>query len=1128
MDRGGTITWILDADDSKFERTIAKVREEARLTGDSVDRDFDKGFGRAEKRTSSLADTLNGLRNIFSSFRRETSKPSNAFSEFDNGLRNIKGVTVALPDLRKEFASTGRSLDTDIKGGTDSARNSLADFRQDLSRSANLFRNFQVVLRGFTMTAIIIGVTTAGGAIIELVGALTAAMGAFAAIPGVAAPIIGAFGAIKIATLGMEDAFKALAKGDAEKLAEALKGLSPAAQEFVLAAGRIRESFKPIQQAVQEEFFKGLGKQMELVAQTSFPMLRKGLVDISKEMNGLLLEAARVAREPFFQGMIAKTLETTAQSTNTLKGAIEPLAQAVSGLVTVGLPYTNMLADWIVKQSKVAATYVNSADGQRELTQMINAGISALGKLLDLAGSVASLFVSLFNVSNKEGISFIDTLTKIVDQVNAWVNSAEGQKLLQSLFEVTNEIFVELAKTVGTILVAFLKIIDAFNNMDGPLKDVVVQFLIWSAILSPVLTYLSSVWASMKLVGLVMREVLQFVGLWGPFTKGLKAAQRGLVTLVKTTVASAISISKAGAKAAGGWIASAAKASAAWVVSAAKVSVAWVGQMARIVASMAVTSVQAVGHAIATAAIWVAQAIRVAAVWTAQMAIVAAQQFWAGLQAQSPALASGIVWTIQAVKVAAAWTANMAVVVAQWAVASTKAAGHAIVAGAQWLAQPILIAAAWVRNMAAVVASTAATGAKTGAHAITAAAKWIAQPVLIGAAWAKNLAKAAATSLATGGKMAGHALIAGTAWVKQAALASGAWLLQFAKMIPFMLGTAVGMAANAVIASASWIAGAVAVTAAWIIANAAILGLWGLIILAIIAAVALIIANWDKIVGFFKTVWEGILTGVSAVVEWIKTNWPLLLAILTGPIGIAVLLITKNWDTIKSVFAGAWEFIRNIWGGVTGFFSGIGNGIANIFNNAVNGIRNAFGNAVNWIRGLPGQILGALGNLGNLLWDSGWSLIMGLWNGINHAFGNVKNWVGGKLRDLRNLFPFSPAKEGPFSGHGYTSYSGLALMTDFGKGILSGGTSAISSTEGIVSSIASSFGSLNGSSFSANLEGSVTGLDGNVISAPANISQGDQDNQASQGGKTITQTNYNYYPTDTEQALRDLSWRLAN
>ncbi|MCL7660572.1 hypothetical protein M8360_34925, partial [Klebsiella pneumoniae] len=39
------------------------------------------------------------------------------------------------------------------------------------------------------------------------------------------------------------------------------------------------------------------------------------------------------------------------------------------------------------------------------------------------------------------------------------------------------------------------------------------------------------------------------------------------------------------------------------------------------------------------------------------------------------------------------------------------------------------------------------------------------------------------------------------------------------------------------------------------------------------------------------------------------------------------------------------------------------------------------------------------------------------------------------LTRIRNFFPFSPAKEGPFSGKGYTLYSGRALTSDFAKGM---------------------------------------------------------------------------------------------
>lgn len=44
---------------------------------------------------------------------------------------------------------------------------------------------------------------------------------------------------------------------------------------------------------------------------------------------------------------------------------------------------------------------------------------------------------------------------------------------------------------------------------------------------------------------------------------------------------------------------------------------------------------------------------------------------------------------------------------------------------------------------------------------------------------------------------------------------------------------------------------------------------------------------------------------------------------------------------------------------------------------------------------LPGRILGALGDLGSLLWNAGANIINGFLNGIKNAFEGVKNFVGG-------------------------------------------------------------------------------------------------------------------------------------
>ena len=52
-----------------------------------------------------------------------------------------------------------------------------------------------------------------------------------------------------------------------------------------------------------------------------------------------------------------------------------------------------------------------------------------------------------------------------------------------------------------------------------------------------------------------------------------------------------------------------------------------------------------------------------------------------------------------------------------------------------------------------------------------------------------------------------------------------------------------------------------------------------------------------------SAVFTGVVGFVKGAIDWIKKNWPLLLAILTGPFGLAVLAISKNCAYYCSVIA---------------------------------------------------------------------------------------------------------------------------------------------------------------------------------------------------------------------------------
>lgn len=123
--------------------------------------------------------------------------------------------------------------------------------------------------------------------------------------------------------------------------------------------------------------------------------------------------------------------------------------------------------------------------------------------------------------------------------------------------------------------------------------------------------------------------------------------------------------------------------------------------------------------------------------------------------------------------------------------------------------------------------------------------------------------------------------------------------------------------------------------AAWLIG----LGPIGLVILAIGAIIAILVAlgvSFDDVKRFAQNVWN-----------WIAKNWPLLLAILTGPFGIAVLVIKRNWDTIKAGATAVKDWIGARLSDVVGFFTGMPGRISSATSGMFRGITNAFKSAIN-------------------------------------------------------------------------------------------------------------------------------------------------------------------------------------
>lgn len=125
-----------------------------------------------------------------------------------------------------------------------------------------------------------------------------------------------------------------------------------------------------------------------------------------------------------------------------------------------------------------------------------------------------------------------------------------------------------------------------------------------------------------------------------------------------------------------------------------------------------------------------------------------------------------------------------------------------------------------------------------------------------------------------------------------------------------------------------------------------------LVVIALVALAAIFVVAYRKSAVFRAVVnaaFAAIGKAAAAVFGWFKKNWPLLLAILTGPIGLAVLAIVRNWDKIKAAATAVYRWVKSRFDAVVAFVTGLPKRIGRAAAGMWDGIKDSFRSALNWL-----------------------------------------------------------------------------------------------------------------------------------------------------------------------------------
>ena len=208
-------------------------------------------------------------------------------------------------------------------------------------------------------------------------------------------------------------------------------------------------------------------------------------------------------------------------------------------------------------------------------------------------------------------------------------------------------------------------------------------------------------------------------------------------------------------------------------------------------------------------------------------------------------------------------------------------------------------------------------------------------------------------------------------------------------------------------------------------------------IAALVAAIIALAMNWDTVVAWITEVWGGFVAWLRGIGDGIAAWWNGLWAgigawfedVWSG----IVSFVTAYVATMRAVINAALSFVQSLWNNT---WNAIGTFLRDAWNNIVNGVQTGVGNVVSFVQGLPGQVLSAIGNIGNLLLNSGRSLIQGFIDGIRSMIGAVGDAVGGVMDFVAGFFPNSPAKHGPLGPAGWRDIlsSGSAIEDALASG----------------------------------------------------------------------------------------------
>lgn len=344
-----------------------------------------------------------------------------------------------------------------------------------------LFASGPIAALGSSMSASLVGVA----------GAAAFAVASIAPLVGLIAPLgLG----IVAAVAGFKD-LKKFAPAAANEISKIKSAFNDVAVPAFMEAwsGSLQGFFAEVRGFLSGDIFSGIGDAFS---------------SITESLSGALSSGSGTAFKEALAGPLSDAL-------GTLGSALGPILETLLGFFAAAAPTAQLLADLFKQWAEGLLEAFTAAQESGALNELFYNMVDGLGAIMGLAGALKDVLFTLFEAGVGPGTTFLDLLSGLLQQFDAWMNSAEGSNALQTFFDGILTLMPPLFDLVGALGTAIADLVTPEVIADtvgllGALSDI-----------APVLSDVLSIIGEANIVNLLADAIKTLGAVIGPLVAPL-------------------------------------------------------------------------------------------------------------------------------------------------------------------------------------------------------------------------------------------------------------------------------------------------------------------------------------------------------------------------------------------------------------------------------------------------------------------------------------------------------------------------------------------------------------------------------------------------------------------------------